>query len=144
MNPVYSNKSEWIRSIRSIRTFNLNESGLFKSIRWIGSIRINCRPFNSFSGHCFEIFRIMEGQLTYQNLRNWFFVITSLAKVSDLNSFRTNPKFSESFQNFYRHQTVWFRSNPKLVFNPNQSEAHLKSSLTCNLNESENNPVNPN
>ena len=34
------------------------------------------------------------------------------------------------------HQTVSFRSNPKLVFNPNQSEAHSKSIGTCNPNES--------
>ena len=31
---------------------------------------------------------------------------------------------AEPFRNLYPHQTVSFRSNPKLVFNPNQSEAH--------------------
>ena len=60
---------------------------------------------------------------------------TSLAKVSDWNSFRTNPKISESFRNLYSHQTVSFRSNPKLVFNPNQSEAHSKSIRTCTPDE---------
>ena len=41
---------------------------------------------------------------------------------SDWNSFRTNPKFFESYRNLYPNQKVLFRSNPKLVFNSNQSE----------------------
>ena len=53
-------------------------------------------------------------------------MIKTLAKVSDWNSFRTNPKISESFQNLYPNQTVSFRSNPKKFFNPNQSEAQFK------------------
>ena len=59
-----------------------------------------------------------------------------LTKVSVWNSFRTNPKFSESFRNLYPHQTVSFRTNPKLVFNPSSSEAQIKSIRTCNPNES--------
>ena len=51
---------------------------------------------------------------------------STLAKVADWNSLRTNLKFSESFRNLYLHQTVSFRSNPKLVFNANQSEDPFK------------------
>ena len=51
----------------------------------------------------------------------------ALAKFWHWNSFRTNLKFSESLRNFYPNQTVSFRSNQKLVFHPNQSEAHSKS-----------------
>ena len=61
---------------------------------------------------------------------------STLTKVSDSNSFRTNPKFSESFRNLYLHQPVSFRSNPKTFFNPNQSDTHSKSIRTCNPNES--------
>ena len=51
-------------------------------------------------------------------------------------SIRTNPKVSESFRNLYPNKKVSFRSNPEKFFNPNQSEAHLKSIRTCNPNES--------
>ena len=40
---------------------------------------------------------------------------------------------------FVSHQTVSFRSNPKLIFNPNQSEAHSKAirgQFKINPNES--------
>ena len=56
-------------------------------------------------------------------------MLLTRAKVSDWNSFSTNPKFSESFRDLYAHQTVSFRSNP------NQSEAHSKLIRTCNPNE---------
>ena len=72
---------------------------------------------------------------------------TSLAKVSDWNSFQTNPKFSDSFRNLYPHQTVSFLSNPKLVFNPSRSEAHSKSIRPCNpieFGQSELIRINPN
>ena len=69
---------------------------------------------------------------------------TLLAKVSDWNSLRNNPKSSESFRNLYPHQTVSFRSNPKLVFNPNQSGVHSKSIQTCNPNWIRSIKMNPN
>ena len=56
--------------------------------------------------------------------------------------FIPNPKFSESFRNLYPHQTVSFRSNPKLVFNPNQSDSDTiqnHSELVIRMN-----PVNTN
>ena len=59
-----------------------------------------------------------------------------LAKVLDWNSFRTNPKVSNSFRNLYPHKTVSFQSNPNKFFNPNKSEVHSKSIRTYNPNES--------
>ena len=41
-----------------------------------------------------------------------------MAKVSDLNLFRTNPKFPKSFRNMDSNQTDSFRSDPKNVINP--------------------------
>ena len=70
----------------------------------------------------------------------WCSSCVSLAKISDWNWFRTNPKFSVSFRNLYSKQTVSFRSNPKKFFNLIQSEAHSKSTRTCNPM----NPVNQN
>ena len=82
----------------------------------------------------------------FLKLLNWKLFLT-LGKVFHWNSFRINPKFSESFWNLYSHQTVSFRSNPKLVFNPSQSEL-IRGPFKINPNQSELviqiNPVNPN
>ena len=48
----------------------------------------------------------------------------------------TNQNFPNLFRNFYPNQTVSFRFNPKLVFNPNQFEVHSKSIRTCNPSNS--------
>ena len=63
-------------------------------------------------------FGLMVIMVIYKSRYFHFEAIINLAKVSDWNSFRTNPKFSESLRNSYPHQTVSFRYNPKKFFNP--------------------------
>ena len=59
-----------------------------------------------------------------------------LSTIITFNTISNGPKISESFRNLYPNQTVSFRSNSGLFFNPNQSMAHSKSIRM--------NPVNPN
>ena len=55
-----------------------------------------------------------------------------IRKIPDWNSFWASRKFSESFRNLYPHQTVSFRSNPKLVINPRLIQN--PSELTIRMN----------